>query len=93
MSKDQYKSYNRIHKYSNPSDVEKGKISKETNNFKKLSKKSKNLSQQIMKNYHEIDDDMIDEYDATLKGANQQKKTAKGHKKRLKVLEKRDDFY
>lgn len=93
MSENRYKSYNRIHKYSNPSDVEKEKIAKETQNFKKLNKKGKNLSKQITRNYSSIDDDMLDEYDASLKEAEQQKRTAKGHKKRLNTLKKRDDFY
>ena len=93
MSEKKYKSYNRIHNYANPSDVEKGKIAKETQNFKKLNKKGKNLSKQITRNYSSIDDEMLDEYDASLREAEQQKRTAKGHKKRLNALKKMDDFY
>ncbi|MBI9014671.1 MAG: hypothetical protein JEZ08_20710 [Clostridiales bacterium] len=92
MSNDKYRSYNRIHNYANPSDVEKGKITKETNNYKKLNKKNKNLSKKIIREYEVLDDDILDQYDAIYVDANQQRKTAKGHKKRLKSLQKRDDF-
>lgn len=92
MNKDKYKSYNRIHKCSHPSEIEKEKIEKETNAFKKLNKRSKNLSRKLIRDFESIDDEYLDEYDSVSKEAIQQKRTAKGHKERLKELEKRDDF-
>lgn len=93
MSEKKYKSYNRIHKYSNPSDIEKSKIKKETEKFKKFNKKIEKLSNKIINNYTDLDDSIFDMYEDFINEADQEKRNAKGHKKRLKELEKRKDFY
>ncbi|WP_105615074.1 hypothetical protein [Vallitalea okinawensis] len=92
MSEEKYKSYNRIHKYSNPSDIEKSKIKKETARYNKFNKKIKKLSNQIIYNYEESDESLFETYQEYINAAEQEKRTAKGHKKRLKELKKRDDF-
>ncbi|QVK17032.1 hypothetical protein KHQ81_09040 [Mycoplasmatota bacterium] len=92
MSGKKYKSYNRIHKYSNPSDIEKGKIKKETESYKKYNNKIKKLGKRIVKNYEDLDDSILEMYEEYINEAEQEKRNAKGHKKRLKELEKRKDL-
>lgn len=60
--------------------------------YEKLDRKTKQISNQILRNYSTTDDDLYDNYDNLVNEAEQQKRTAKGHKERLKTLEKRDDF-
>ncbi|WP_066498302.1 hypothetical protein [Abyssisolibacter fermentans] len=60
MADEKYKSYNRIHNYKNPSDIEKSKIKKETEQYKKYNKKIKKLSNQIVNNYEDIDDSIFE---------------------------------
>lgn len=92
MSQDKYKSYDRIHKYKNPSDIEKSKIKTETERYKKNTKQIKKIGRQIINNYENMDESMLEMYDAYINEAEQDRKTAKGHKKRLKALNKRKDF-
>jgi len=87
-----YKSYNRIHKYSNPSDVEKGKIKRETTNFIKSDKKCKELSKKLLNEYSDCQDELLDQYEEFKLISVKEMKNAKGHKNRLKELSKNKDF-
>ena len=50
MSDYEMKKYKRVHKYSNPSDVEKGKIKKETTRYVKYRKETDKVTEKIIKN-------------------------------------------
>ncbi len=87
-----YKSYERIHKYTNPSDVEKGKIKRETTHFIKSDKKGKEISKKLLNEYSNSLDELLDKYEECTLIAEKELKNAKVHKKRLKELSKNKDF-
>jgi len=89
------KRYKRIHKFSNPSDVEKGKIKKETDDYLKLTKNSKRLSVDILRNItnlSDFDESTYEEIEGLDLKASKEKNNAKVHKKRLQKLENHEDF-
>jgi TRAP-type mannitol/chloroaromatic compound transport system substrate-binding protein len=92
MSKNKHGSYNRIHKYENPSEIEKGKIKRETTNYIKYNSKSKEISQKFIKDFSVCDDEMLDKYDEFNQTAEKEMKNAKTHKIRFKELSKNKDF-
>ncbi|WP_405108630.1 hypothetical protein MHH28_29685 [Paenibacillus sp. FSL K6-1217] len=99
MSDHKLKSYLRVHKYSQPSDIEKGKIKKEINNYLKYTKKSKQLTKNMIRNLNynnnaeDVNDELIDEsiIEANLI-AESENGNAKTHKNRLKQLNKYEEF-
>lgn len=96
MSDYEMKRYKRIHKYSNPSDIEKGKIKKEKTNYVKYRKETDKVTQKILKNIdsiHDIEDELLDEFEEYNLKAEKEVKNAKTHKKRLNKLDKNKDFY
>jgi hypothetical protein len=88
-----YTSYKRIHKYAYASDIEKGKITRETFKYEKYQKK---VDQMVKKLTPELVNDAIEDIaEETLMyeyASQQQMKSAKGHKSRLKILQKHEDF-
>ena len=93
MKKKKYASYDRVHKYQYPSDVERGKIKKETTNYIKFNKKSKEISKKLANNIEHNIDDLLEDYEDILLAAKKEKKNAKVHKNRLKELSKKQEFY
>jgi hypothetical protein len=93
MREYQYKSYKRIHKFSNANDVEKGKISRETANYERYQKKARQISKKLEKKFAENNiETVIEENQKYEYAAHKEKKNAKGHKKRLKMLQSHEDF-
>ncbi|ETT55665.1 hypothetical protein C162_02802 [Paenibacillus sp. FSL R7-269] len=98
MSDHKLKSYLRIHKYSQPSDIEKGKIKKEINNYLKYTKKSNQLTKKMIRNlnYYNTEDENDEFIDESITEANliaeSENGNAKTHKNRLKQLNKYEEF-
>jgi len=95
LSDKEFKSYKRVHKYSNASEVEKGKIKKKKNNWAKFNKKTKNLTRDMLKNIKDLTD-----YEGSLEEdieeenfkAKKEKGNLNTHKSRLKKLDKYEGF-
>lgn len=79
------KAYKRIHKFSHPSDVEKGKIGRETSLYIKLKGKSDTICRQLA-GRPDVPDDLLDQLGELDTAAGKVRKNAKGHKERLKRL-------
>lgn len=95
LSDREFESYKRIHNYSIPSEIEEGKIKKEKNNHIKYSKKSKKLSKDMLRNIKssvDFDDLHYEDIEAVNLKATKEKGNAKAHNKRLKKLNKHDEF-
>lgn len=88
-----YKSYKRIHKYSHANDIEEGKISRETYNYERYQKKVKQIIKRLGTEIDENDTEEITEESQAYEYASQKEiRNAKGHKNRLKALQKHEDF-
>lgn len=88
-----YKSYKRIHKYSHASDIEKGKISRETLNYERYQRKAKQMIKRLVTEFDDNDiDTIIQESDEYESASQKEIRNAKGHKERLKGLQKHEDF-
>jgi len=88
-----YKSYKRIHKYSHASDIEKGKISRETSNYERYQRKAKQIIKRLGTEIDENDIEEITEESQAYEYASQKEiRNSKGHKNRLKTLQKHEDF-
>jgi hypothetical protein len=95
MKDKEYESYNREHNYTHPSDVEQGKIKKETKTNAKYRMKSKNMTQNLLrhvKKLSDFDESIYEEVERVNYKAKKEKNNAKSHKKRLKKLKKHKDF-
>jgi hypothetical protein len=95
LSDEEYKSYKRIHDYEYPSDVEESKIKKEKKNHAKHRKKSKRLTEDLLRNITKLsdyDEAIAEEIEKESEKAKKAKGNATTHKKRYKKLEKYDDF-
>ena len=96
MSEKELKSYNRIHGYDNPSEVEKGKVRKETKNHLKHRKKSKDLTKEMTRKISTLDDyDESDLVQVELQDEKSKKEqgNSKTHKKRYKKLDRYEEFH
>ena len=95
MSDKELKSYKRVHKSTNPAEVEKGKIEKETIHQRKYAKRSKDLTRDVLRNIQQ-DSDLGEELFEEIEVENykyiKEKGNATTHKKRLKKLNKYDEF-
>lgn len=85
-----YGSYHRIHKAAHPSDLETGKIHRETARSVKGRRAADSVSREMIANPE--DDAMLDEYQEHLVSAERDRRNAKGHKRRLKKLREDKDF-
>jgi len=98
MSRDRYQSYHRIHRDTAPSDLERGKISRETSRSARRSRKAQVLGRQLTRaagrgtTIEDFEDDLLAEYADHLSVAQRDSRNAKGHKTRLKALERDKDF-
>lgn len=88
-----YKSYKRIHKYSHASDMEKEKISRETSNYERCQRKAKQTLKRLLTETDENDiEEVTQESDEYEYASQKEMRNAKGHKERLKRLQKYEDF-
>lgn len=85
-----YGSYKRIHKSSHASDLEKGKISRETARAQKAARNVGALGRRISSDPD--DDAALDDFEEQTATAQRESRNAKGHKKRLRHLMKDEDF-
>lgn len=91
MADKEFKIYKRNHNYFDPSEVEKGKIKKETVYYLKHRKKSRELSKHMLRSikrlshFEESPTEEIQEEDVK---SNKEKGNAKTHKKRFKRLKR-----
>lgn len=96
MSNKEYKSYKRIHDYEYPSDVEEGKIKKEKENHAKHRKKSKKLTEDLLRNITKLsdyDEAFAEEIEKENERTKKEKGNATTHKKRFRKLKKHEDFH
>lgn len=95
VSEKEYESYKRNHNYDNPTEVEEGKIKKETKNNNKLRKKSNRKTQNLFNNIRKLsdfDESTYEEIEKINFKAKKEMGNAKTHKNRLKKLKKHKDF-
>lgn len=85
-----FKSYKRLHPYEHESDVEKGKIAKETVQVVKSRKNHAKKLKTLLKNVDLEDDDTLIDYEMDLHREKKEHGNLKVHKTRLKSLMKDD---
>lgn len=96
MSDKEFKSYQRGHKFSNPSEREKGKIKKEKIKYAKHRKRSRDLTKKMLKeikHYGDYDEEISEEIEKENFQSRKEKGNLATHKNRFKKLEKYDDFH
>lgn len=95
MSKRELESYNRNHDYKHSSEVEKGKIKKESKKHAKYRKKAKDLTENSLRNIRSLsdfDESYYEEIEEVNYKAKKEKGNAQTHKERLNKLKKYDEF-
>ncbi len=85
-----FKSYKRLHPYKHESDVEKGKMAKETVQIVKSRKKHTKKLKTLLKNLDLENDDSLIDYENDLHQEKKEHGNLKVHKTRLKSLIKDD---
>lgn len=85
-----YSSYRRIHKAEHPSDLERGKISRETARSLKARRNARALSRRVAADPG--DDAAADRFEEQSLAAERELRSARGHKRRLKYLLNDKDF-
>lgn len=92
---DQYRSYKRIHKYDSPSDVEKGKISRERHRFLKAERSAEAVIDRVIQSAivgSEEYDELMADVDEHMTAYRKEKRNRQAHKARLKALQEREGF-
>jgi hypothetical protein len=88
MTRDRYRSYYRIHRHPDALEGERGKIRRETSSYLEHTKGAERAFKQLI-----TQDESVELEDALAEvahKADRQRKSAKGHKERLKALESRE---
>jgi len=85
-----FKSYKRLHPYNHESDVEKGKISKETSKVVNSRKRQAKKLKTLLKHYDPKVDDSFTDYEHEVHREKKEHGNLKVHKTRLKSLIKDD---
>jgi len=95
LSDKEFISYRRIHNYSNPSELEQGKIEKEKQNQVKFIKKSKELTRGMLRNIKssaDYDESMGEEIEGVNFKWKKERGNLKTHQKRKRKFDKYRDF-
>lgn len=88
------KRYKRIHPMEHASDVEQGKIKKETERYLSYEKKAKSRMDLALRQIQSLEDadELMEAFDDDWEHAEKDRKNAKVHKKRLHRLMENDEF-
>lgn len=80
------RSYRRVHKFEHAADVERGKVSRDTNASIKAAKKRERLSERLLAD--PLNDELLEQFEEAEHNAERKRRGAKTHKERLKKLER-----
>lgn len=86
MANHTLRTYLKGHKFDHPTDVERGKVSRDTHASLKKEKRQERLCRQVLAD--PLADDLIEQLEAAEHAAERGRRGAKTHKDRLKQLER-----